>query len=130
MFSASEAFLTTASAELQLSSPYDVYPLSNSALRSKQKRLFPRKGEFLRKKNFQEKEKILIVEYNEYLSHILSLALGNSNFGSVYMSYPTDFNYLTRTVSSPTIGAYEYSAATNPGWQITPGAKSRVERNR
>lgn len=72
-----EAYLTTATAELQLTDAYDVYPRSNATL---------------------------IV-----------------NGSPTAPGYDTDFNLTPRNLTKPTIGAYEYTTATNPGWQVQKG---------
>eukprot|EP01088_Endostelium_zonatum_P008062 TRINITY_DN2061_c0_g2_i1.p1 TRINITY_DN2061_c0_g2~~TRINITY_DN2061_c0_g2_i1.p1 ORF type:complete len:485 (-),score=126.29 TRINITY_DN2061_c0_g2_i1:57-1511(-) len=41
------------------------------------------------------------------------IARGN---GSVSVGY--DFNYMSRDATRPTVGAYEYSTASNPGWVV------------
>ena len=36
---------------------------------------------------------------------------------------PYDFNYFARNCKTPTIGAYEYSSSSNPGWTVQKGFK-------
>ncbi len=41
--------------------------------------------------------------------------------GAAPAGYATDFNQTPRSISAPTIGAYEYTSAANPGWPLQKG---------
>ena len=45
------------------------------------------------------------------------------NAGSASLLTSEDFNCNPRSTSAPTVGAYQYSTATNPGWTITQSMK-------
>lgn len=45
------------------------------------------------------------------------------NAGSAAQLTSIDFNCNSRNASAPTVGAYQYSSATNPGWAISKQMK-------
>jgi len=70
-----------------------------------------------------------VSNFNFYPSGPNSPLVGAGN-----VSYPSpiitfDFNDDARSATAPTVGAYEYSQSTNPGWTLAHGFKEFPENN-
>lgn len=61
---------------------------------------------------------LLSTQYDVYPRATSTL---KSRGAAIPQQYAFDFNNEPRSLSSPTVGAYEYITASNPGWHITIG---------